>query len=65
MEAPFDADKTKDDLFNFSGSAGDMLSMMKAAGIVMPEAEEVGKKPLRMCTSIYLELWVLIAAPVV
>jgi hypothetical protein len=42
MEAPFDADKSSTDLFNFSGSAGDMLAAMKAAGIVMPEAEEVG-----------------------
>ena len=32
------------DMLNFEGSAGDMLSMMKAAGIVMPEAEEAAKK---------------------
>jgi hypothetical protein len=41
MEAPFDATKSKDDMFNFSGSASDMMAMMTAAGIVAPEAQEV------------------------
>jgi hypothetical protein len=41
MEAPFDASKTKEDLMNFSGSAGDMMAAMAAAGIVVPEAQDV------------------------
>jgi hypothetical protein len=41
MEAPFDATKSKEDMYNFSGSAGDMMAMMEAAGIVVPEAKEV------------------------
>jgi len=44
MEAPFDAAKSKEDMFNFSGSAGDMMEMMKAAGIVAPEAQEAARK---------------------
>ena len=44
MEAPADATKTKDNLMNFSGSAGDMLAAMKAAGIQMPDAENAAKK---------------------
>ena len=41
MEAPFDAAKSKNDLMNFSGSAGDMMAAMSAAGIVVPDASEV------------------------
>ena len=41
MEAPHDATKSKTDLFNFSGSASDMMAAMAAAGIVVPEAQEV------------------------
>ena len=44
MEAPFDADKSKDDMTNFSGSAGDMLAAMKAAGISVPDAKEAAEK---------------------
>ncbi len=29
MEAPFDSTKSKSDLMNFSGSAGDMLAAMQ------------------------------------
>jgi hypothetical protein len=37
-------EKSPVDLMNFSGSASDMLAAMKAAGIVMPEAEEAALK---------------------
>ena len=43
MEAPHDASKSKTDLMNFSGSAGDMLAAMQAAGIKVPEAQDAAK----------------------
>jgi len=43
MEAPHDSTKSKTDVFNFSGSASDMLAAMKAAGMSVPEAQEVRK----------------------
>ena len=44
MEAPHDATKSKDDVMNFSGSAGDLLAAMQAAGIKAPEAEDAARK---------------------
>lgn len=44
MEAPFDKTKTKTDMMNFSGSAGDMMSLMAAAGIVAPDVSEAALK---------------------
>ena len=44
MEAPYDASKTKDNMLNFSGSAGDMLAAMQAAGIKVPEAAAAANK---------------------
>ena len=44
MEAPFDAEKNSSNLMNFSGSAGDMMAAMKAAGIAVPEVEAAAKK---------------------
>ena len=43
MEA-HDGDKTKENMMNFSGSAGDMLAAMQAAGINVPDAAEAAKK---------------------
>ena len=44
MEAPHDKDKSKDNMMNFSGSAGDMLAAMQAAGIKVPDAQEAAEK---------------------
>jgi thioredoxin 1 len=44
MEAPHDAKKSKENMMNFSGSAGDMLAAMEAAGINVPDAKEAAKK---------------------
>ena len=41
MEAPFDAEKSKTNMMNFSGSASDMMEAMSAAGILVPEAQKV------------------------